>query len=467
MPRLFLLCSFLIALSASAQQRRDYMADYDRHPGGTPEEELWQVLVLRHAEGEWNSKVSVSAGEVFSVEGYRFEPPDRIEPEGGWSLTVRVEQMETGEIVNAAGGSAVRPTLMPKGVLVQGRGSTATVLRVDGAGDVRPMTLRVGQRRELSSGVSVQRIPATTDLSGSELRQHDFPSISAATDGSLSAVWMSYHDRREELNFRQRLADGRWTRLLPVGRAREDLWRPQVAHDAQGKPWLIWSERPTSDGPGNWDLYAMAWEDNAWGERVRLSRNPLPDIEPAIARASNGTIYVVWQALRGRSSQIRLRYLKSGQWSETISVTNTEENNWNPAIATGPDDEVWIAWDRYAGDYNVHVRRFSIEDGLSDEHEVLRRRGSKRTPRWRWTGRAGHGSHGRPIRRIGAKTTVSIWERRRRVLRWQACARQRLWCSTAENGRLRQRSSSTIRWNLALRRIVERRCTSIRTATSG
>ena len=58
MPRLFLLCSFLIALSASAQQRRDYMADYGRHPGGTPEEELWQVLVLQQSEGEWNSSVS-------------------------------------------------------------------------------------------------------------------------------------------------------------------------------------------------------------------------------------------------------------------------------------------------------------------------------------------------------------------------------------------------------------------------
>lgn len=370
MQRLLLLW-LCLGVSLLCAQKRDYMAHYDRAPGGTPEEELWQVLILQQAEGAWQSNVSATGGEVHAVEGYRFEPPDRIEPEGGWSLTVRVEQMETGEIINAGGGSAAVPTLMPKGVTVQGRGSTATVLQIDGAGEIRPMTLKVGERRNLSGSVSVQRIPATTDLSGTELRQHDFPSIAPAGDGSLSAVWMSYHDRREELNFRRRLADGRWTRLLPVGRAREDLWRPQVAHDADGKPWLIWSERPASDGPGNWDLFAMAWEDNAWGERVRLSRNPLPDIEPAITRATDGTIYVAWQALRGRSSQIRLRYLKSGEWSETISVTNTEENNWAPAIATGPDSEAWIAWDRYAGDYNVHARRFSPEEGLGQEHEIV------------------------------------------------------------------------------------------------
>jgi hypothetical protein len=45
----------------------------------------------------------------------------------------------------------------------------------------------------------------------------------------------------------------------------------------------------------------MPWEDNEWGPRVRLSKNDLPDIEPHVARAADGTIYVVWQALRARA----------------------------------------------------------------------------------------------------------------------------------------------------------------------
>ena len=130
-------------------------------------------------------------------------------------------------------------------------------------------------RTELQGRAALQRIPPLTDLSGTEQRQHDFPSITSDTDGALWTTWSSYHDQREELNFR-RYKDGQWTRLIPVGRAAEDLWRPHVTTDGGGKPWLIWSQRPSDDGPGNWDIYAMAWEDNEWGSEAPPNRQPTP-----------------------------------------------------------------------------------------------------------------------------------------------------------------------------------------------
>src|SRR5690606_6469077 len=103
----------------------------------------------------------------------------------------------------------------------------------------------------------------------------------------------------------------------------------------------------------------------------RLTDNPLPDIEPAITRSPDGTIYVAWQAMQGRSSQIQLKYLKDGRWSETLAATNSEENNWEPAIGSGPDGSVWIAWDRYDGDYNAYLRRYSPSDGFGPERRVI------------------------------------------------------------------------------------------------
>ena len=38
-----------------------------------------------------------------------------------------------------------------------------------------------------------------------------------------------------------------------MGRASEDLWRPQVATDGANKPWLIWSQQER----GNWDIYGQ------------------------------------------------------------------------------------------------------------------------------------------------------------------------------------------------------------------
>ena len=88
----------------------------------------------------------------------------------------------------------------------------------------------------------------------------------------------------------------------------------------------------------------MPWEDNEWGARVRLSDSPLPDIEPHVARATDGTIFVVWQALEGRYSHIRLSYLKGGKWSKPVAVTSSQLNDWEPAVAAGSDGKAWVVW---------------------------------------------------------------------------------------------------------------------------
>src|SRR5262249_7378197 len=113
---------------------------------------------------------------------------------------------------------------------------------------------------------------------GATLRQHDYPSIAADAD-AVWTTWSSFHDRQEELNFR-RYESGRWTRLIPVGRASADLWRPNVTTDDTGKPWLIWSQQIQN----NWDIYAMPWEDNEsgphWGKDLGAALGPKAPSQP-------------------------------------------------------------------------------------------------------------------------------------------------------------------------------------------
>ncbi len=66
---------------AVAQQPYNALDHYTWHPGDTPEDELWQVLVL-FGVGEttpalWNGTLTVERGKVLDLSGYRFEPPDR------------------------------------------------------------------------------------------------------------------------------------------------------------------------------------------------------------------------------------------------------------------------------------------------------------------------------------------------------------------------------------------------------
>ena len=303
-------------IRARAAQDLANQAAYASAPGGTPEDRPWEVLMLmgagESAPAEWSGTFSITAGDVFEIHGYRTELPDRILPQGGWQIQTKIEKVLESSPIE--GGGQPESVLLPKGVLVRGSGTETTRIEVrtkQGDCTFSPMRVAFGAPEKCLGGrIEVNRVPAATDLSGTELRQHDFPAIGAGPEGTLWATWSSFHDRREELNFRRYQA-GKWTRLIPVGRATEDLWRPQVVTDGANKPWLIWSEQER----GNWDIYAMPWEDNEWGARVRLSEEPTPDIEPHVARGADGTIYVVWQALSGRWSHIRMRYLKDGKWS--------------------------------------------------------------------------------------------------------------------------------------------------------
>ncbi len=357
------------ALRAGATRDIAYTKARTTEPGGTPEDRLWQVLVLfgvgDSEPSRWSGQVELSGGTLHAFEGYRFElPDDPILPEGGWKLAPKVDRI----LFHKQIFGHAENLLLPKGLLLRGAGDDGTLVSITSSGgnfSFRPMSLDFGERRnEIGGRVEITRLVPATDLSGTTLRQHDFPSITAHNE-TLWITWMSYHDRREELNFR-RHQEMEWTRLIPVPRASEDLWRPHVTTGDDGKPWLIWSEQRR----GNWDLYAMPWEDNEWGDRRRLTNDPLPDIEPSVARAPDGTVYIAWQALRGPVSQIRLRYLRDGRWSETLHVTDDNRNNWEPSIAAAPDNSLWIAWDRYGTSYDVFCRRFDPAAGFGPERAV-------------------------------------------------------------------------------------------------
>ncbi|MEZ5400539.1 MAG: hypothetical protein R2729_12775 [Bryobacteraceae bacterium] len=336
---------------------------YEAEPGGSPEENLWQVLVLfgvtEGSPDSWTGRVAATGGAtIHAIQPYRFELPDKILPEGGFRVDLKSARILFG---SAPEGKRPRQMRLPKGIYLRGVGPSGNVSveTQNGTCAFSPARLSFASSQPCADGIIVRRTLPATDLSGAESREHDFPAIGASPNGTLWTTWLSYHDRLEELNLR-RYKNGRWTRLIPVPRASADLWRPHVAADETGRPWLIWSQQTA----GNWDLYAMPWDGNSWGAIERLTQNPLPDIEPHVARAPDGTIYVVWQALEGSVSHIRLRYRREGKWSQPVAVTAGAENDWRPAVAAGPDGRVWIAWDRYGSPGDSPAQRSSGGESL-------------------------------------------------------------------------------------------------------
>ena len=367
------------AIRARARADEAMRKAYASQPGGTAEENLYAVLVLMgvgdQQPSEWNGAVSVVSGDIDSLDGYRFQLPDRVLPQGGWRMKTNLDKILSSSPVEGSGVSST--VVLPKGLLIAGRGSDATSLTVgtnNGNCILAPMQLVAGATKACGSRMVAMRLPNATDLSGTELREHDMPVIGAGGKaGELWATWTSFHDNRQELNLRH-YGDARWSRLLPVGHASDlperDLYRPQAAIDESGTAWLIWSGQPAGERAGNWEILAMPFRNQIWEKPVVLSDNPGPDIDPHVAQGPHGSIYVTWQALTGSTSQIRLRYLDGGKWSKTIQVTDSPRNNWAPAVAVARNGTAWVAWDRYNKSYDVYARSYSPQAGLGTERAI-------------------------------------------------------------------------------------------------
>src|SRR5947209_5523618 len=192
---------------------------------------------------------------------------------------------------------------------------------------------------------------------GHQFRQDDWPSIAASPDGSLWIAWLSFVGDRDDVVIRH-YAEGHWSNLQWVPNTSGDSWLPQIGVDANNCPWVVWSQQVGS----NWDLYARRYDivKQEWGALERLTRDPMPDINPRLTSDGKGKMAVVWQGFRGKNSNIFLKTFDGQKWSADVRVTNRPANDWEPAAAIDPQGNVFVAYDSYKnGNYDVFVSKVS------------------------------------------------------------------------------------------------------------
>ena len=146
-------------------------------------------------------------------------------------------------------------------------------------------------------GPSAGSESGTTIAVGHESRQDDMPSIAAAPDGSIWVAWLSFDGHRDDIAIRH-FMDGTWQNLHWVPGASGDSWLPQVGVDGANRVWVVWSQQLDS----NWDLYARRFDPSEprWGPLIRLSSDPLPDVNPRMWSDRRGRLAVAWQGFRRR-----------------------------------------------------------------------------------------------------------------------------------------------------------------------
>src|SRR5262249_54785452 len=121
---------------------------------------------------------------------------------------------------------------------------------------------------------------------------------------------------------------------------------------------------------GNFDLYARVFDGSTWSDEQQLTRDPRPDIFHRMAGDGKGNLYLVWMGYRPGpnhgplQSDILLRVFNGTQWGAEVNLSQSQENDWEPAVAADASGQAWIAWDAYrpsngAANYDVLLRSYA------------------------------------------------------------------------------------------------------------
>ena len=137
-----------------------------------------------------------------------------------------------------------------------------------------------------------------------------------------------------------------------------DVWRPAVAVPWDGSVFVAWTEKRDDD----WDIFGRRYDPQdgaSCGPSSALTERPGPDAEAVLATASDGTVWMAWQAWNAGQADILLAPIERPGSSVPPRSTSARRRptNGRRAIAADKDGRVHVAFDTYqAGNYDVVLR---------------------------------------------------------------------------------------------------------------
>ncbi len=310
----------------------------------------------------WDGSISVSGGELVSLEDRHFLDNDKMTGPNRWSASTREEQIKGFALMNynEMSPAELPPTqYSPFGLFAtirDGGSARVSVKTKQGNFQFRVGDLSYDATEFLEGRASAAITPAVEKLSSEEY-EDDEAAIIRTSDTSVGAAWVAYKDRGDRILGRVR-ESGVWRDTQEITTKPGDIWRVSLASPEADKVWVFWSQRDGS----SWDLWGRFWDGDAWRAPEKISA----DGSNTFHRASgvDGKVFVTWQSTQGAAgkaqSDIYLRVHDGQAWGDPLQVSESEANDWEPQIASGPNGQAHVVWDSYdAGNYDVFYRVYT------------------------------------------------------------------------------------------------------------
>jgi hypothetical protein len=323
----------------------------------------------------WDGSATVTSGKITRLDPWRFGKDDSINADGSWKIST-APVLSFLHLVERR-----KPPVGSNGVIVwltgEDENTQVRVQTAQGNFNIRLGDLPYGQFNHLLDGrVAVDRIPPSTQLTSSKDEQ-DYPSAAVSPNGE---IWLAYiefkhnpkHDQIRlpmttapkdysvysekpggDQIFVKHFSNNTWGEPIALTPGGGDLYRPAVAIDGKGRPWVFWSE----NRKGNFEVFARALDNGRPLSTVQISKNSGSDVFAVAATDSKGAVWVAWQSWQNGRAAILASVQNGNAFSPPQKVSNSNANEWNPAIAADASGRVTVAWDSYRnGNYDVYAR---------------------------------------------------------------------------------------------------------------
>lgn len=317
---------------------------------------------------KWTGEISVSAGEIISLTGFRLGTKMTIEGNKFFVWTRFADSKQ--KII-------IKPQIFA--VISAPEDATIRVSTKQGEFSFQINDLAFWQPKEfLDKRVRVERTFPSFRLTQAQ-NEDDFPAATVDDDGNIWLAYVAYtHGGKPNLSpplseepkdfsfvvpkdngdqiWLTKFDGKQWSNPIAVTQNGLDIWKPTVVVDRNGDVWVIWSQNLN----GNWELMARRFDTklNKTGDIERLTNAQGADINVTAALGKDGDVWLAWQGWRDGNFDIFLMRLSD---RKPIRISESKANDWSPALAISKDGIVFVAWDTYdKGNYDVWLAEFRL-----------------------------------------------------------------------------------------------------------
>jgi hypothetical protein len=286
---------------------------------------------------KWDGSASVDRGSITRIDPWRFSKEDEILGDS-WKASTRPLTVRTA--------TEARP-VVSNGIILwlSGEDESTEIKLKTAQGDfsLRLSDLPYGKfSHALDGRVAVDRIPPSVQVTSS-LDEQDYPVAARAPNGDIWLAYLEFRHNQDHDKLRapltaapkdfsgysappggdqvlvKRFSQNRWSEPIAITAPGGDLYRPSIAVDGSGRPWVFWS----ANEKGNFDLWARPIQNSVAGKVVRISDAPGSDVFPAAATDAGGRVWAAWQGWRQGKAAIFAAAQQGDGFSGAATVSNS------------------------------------------------------------------------------------------------------------------------------------------------